>query len=266
MNEVQACALNVLVEVDRVCKENNITYYLGYGTLLGAVRHKGFIPWDDDVDIVMERMEYIRFCKIAPRELKAPYALIHCEKGKYAQTWAKVHNTETTFIEKTEVADKNRYKGVFIDIFPFDGIPSDEKKKKAYLKKRFFCVRGMTAHTGIWSKLGKPTMLQRISSIVPYSVYFSMCKRLILKYKVEACESTTVIGGAEQAKALFDEIAYYDFEGLSFPSVKNYDGYLTAEYGDYMTLPPEDKRINHNTGAIVSTTESYRGFKEKIRI
>ena len=256
MNDVQKCALDILVVVDKVCKEHNIEYFLGYGTFLGAVRHKGFIPWDDDIDIIMKREEYQLFCTKIYKYLPEPYQIIFSKRGRYANYYAKVHNTNTTFIEKTEIADKSRYKGVFIDIFPIDGLPKHNWSLKLYNKIRLVLRRGMTCHNLKDSKLGKISFKEKVACLMPYSIYLSLHEILMKSFKLYNSNLAT----GEQEKSIFDNIDYYEFEGLKFPGVKDYDAYLKKCYGDYMTLPPEKERLHHDLGAIVNTQKSYKEY------
>ena len=131
---VWAVELDLLTEFDRVCKKNNIKYCADGGTLLGAVRHKGFIPWDDDIDLAMLRSEYEKLCEVAPKEFKEPY-FFQTDKTDidYARGHAQLRNSRTTGILKSEMGTGCKFnQGIFIDIFPFDAVPEDEKEKKRF--------------------------------------------------------------------------------------------------------------------------------------
>ena len=132
MKEVWAVELDLLVELDRVCKKYDIKYVADCGTLLGAIRHKGFIPWDDDIDVGMLRSEYERLCKIAPFEFKEPYFFQTEETDPTsARGHAQLRNSSTTGILLSEIGTKRSFnQGIFIDIFPFDNVPNDFDKYK----------------------------------------------------------------------------------------------------------------------------------------
>ena len=129
MKEIWAVELDLLVEFDRVCKENGLKYFASCGTKLGAVRHHGFIPWDDDVDVMMLRDEYDKLCKIAPQLFAYPYFFQTEETDKgSARGHAQLRNSKTTAILKSEARMCYKYnQGIFLDIFPLDNIPDDEK-------------------------------------------------------------------------------------------------------------------------------------------
>ena len=133
VEELQKIELEILKYIDKVCKENNLTYFLAYGTLIGAIRHKGFIPWDDDVDIQMPRDDYNKLCDILKEENGRYKLLDHKEGLGYIYPFAKVIDSNTRLIETGLTETVNM--GVYIDIFPIDGTPNDFKKRKKYLKK-----------------------------------------------------------------------------------------------------------------------------------
>ena len=128
--------LDILMELDRICRKYDLRYFLDSGTLLGAVRHKGFIPWDDDIDLTMPRKDYDRLIEIASQELKSPYYLQHITTDpKYPGLHVKIRNTDTTAIIKSWLfTDVNQ--GIFIDIFPLEGLPNDPEKADELYKKQ----------------------------------------------------------------------------------------------------------------------------------
>lgn len=137
MKKVWAVELDLLNEFQRVCKKYNIHYYAAGGTILGAVRHKGFIPWDDDIDIMMMRDEYTKLCKIAPEEFHHPYFFQteDTDPGSY-RGHAQLRNSNTTGILKTELQYKKKInQGIFIDIFPLDNIPDEENERMSFFKQ-----------------------------------------------------------------------------------------------------------------------------------
>lgn len=126
LRKLQLVELEIANEIKRVCVENNIKYFLESGTLLGAVRHGGFIPWDDDMDIGMMRDEYEKFLKIAPEKLSSEFILQTWKNEKdYSLTFAKVRKLDTIFLEY-EFKDSSMHNGIWVDIFPYDSVP--EKK------------------------------------------------------------------------------------------------------------------------------------------
>ena len=135
LRELQLVELEILLEVDRVCRENGIEYFLDGGTALGAVRHGGFIPWDDDIDIGMTRENYEKFLEIAPEKLKNDYFLQTRKTDKKAPyMYAKVRKNGTVFMEWNK-RNLDMHHGIYIDIFPYDNVPDDIKERNEYLAK-----------------------------------------------------------------------------------------------------------------------------------
>ncbi len=133
--KIQLIELEMLNEVDRICKKHGIRYYLCGGTLLGAVRHSGFIPWDDDLDIFFPRKDYIKFAEIAPKEL--PDTMFYQDwhnEFDYPYNFAKIRMNGTKFCQN-EIQHLNMHQGIFIDIFPLDSVPVNEKERTKYLTK-----------------------------------------------------------------------------------------------------------------------------------
>ncbi len=270
MNEVQSCQLEILKSVDTICKKHKLPYFAIGGTLLGAVRHKGFIPWDDDIDIGLSRENFEKFCEIADNELPPHYRLLYNTNPKNGLLYAKVHDIRTTFVEAAEIHNPARYKGIFIDVFPYDGMPNSERGREKYNSKVRNYVRAMTAHRLLEIKGRKHlTLKEKLVTILPYSFYYKGWNRTVRKYKFEASEYTTFTWCAVPQKLTvltkyFKELSTHDFEGFDLPGSADYDGYLSAQFGNYMQLPPEDKRQVHSTGGIVDVNKSFKDYKNDI--
>lgn len=240
LREAQLRMLDILVEVDRVCQKNSIKYWLGDGTFLGAVRHKGFIPWDDDIDICMLEGDYYKFLKIAPQELEIEkYFLLTSKTDKnYTHEYAKVKDRRSTCIESYDIEDKKVHQGLFIDIFPMIYIKNTSRKKYKFLcnsKKKLF-------------KKGKYNFFRKILN--------SLGVRYLIEKKYESLRNVDekiakYIGYKYRWFQLFKKEDVFplkgiEFEGHIFPCPKNFDGYLKSLYGEtYMQLPPERDRKWH---------------------
>ena len=254
LNKLKEKELDILKEVDRVCKKNNIKYFIMYGTLLGAVRHQGFIPWDDDIDICMLRSDYEKFLEIASKELDEKF-FVDYEKTnkKYYLPFAKVRNKNTQVFE--EASKKyDGHKGIWIDIFPYD-----YKKKNSYniidkIKFKIFHV----FHVSLVKKSLKKEYSKKVSFVanfLSYKFIFRWKKILsihkkrekyVLHYGLEKIYETPIIA----VNDIFP-LKKYKFEDCEFYGPKNADKILTDTYGDYMQLPPVEKRITHSIEKVI---------------
>lgn len=250
LRKMQLIQLDILVEFDRVCRKNNIRYIMEGGTLLGAVRHKAFIPWDDDIDVRMLRDDYEKFCKIADKELTGNVYFQNCRNDKnYPWLYSKLRMNGTRAVrlgqEKMGMRD-----GVFIDVFPCDGIPDDPQLLKKHSRQALLCRKILYARAARYSA---DTRVKRvfwwIVSLIPKSVAYKKARKLTKQYTEQNCSRMGCIGWHESfdvigfEKRYFTELTELEFEGYMFLAPKDWDGFLRATYGDdYMTPPPPDKR------------------------
>ena len=255
LQEIQQNSFQVLLKFKQICDENNLTYFLAYGTLLGAVRHEGFIPWDDDIDVWMPRPDYEKFVAycIEHADALGPFVLKHYKTCKeYIYPIARLVDSRYK-IEYTNAKDYGL--GLFIDIYPLDGV--NEKDKK-HLDKLEFNMRKITMlGTG-----GYIRSKSKLKNLVKYP-YYLLCKgqsltKLIQKSDLLAqkysYENSDTVGcivwgigeGRCRAKSDFAECVELPFNGGSFKVPVGYDRQLKMLYGDYMQLPPESERIAHH--------------------
>lgn len=258
LRKVQMTQLEIAKEIRRVCDENGIRYFLAAGTMLGAVRHGGFIPWDDDMDLGMLREDYEKFCRIAPEKLKPQYVLQNWYTDEsYSLPFGKVVKRGTVYLEskKTKRLKEN---GFYVDIFPVDTVPAGEAERSALAASLLKLYRTKLMKSGYqpWMDNGRFLWKKRLGYV--YYQLLSLTadqKKLAEAYDALACSVSDSGWVCEQealsrpnyfAESLFREYAEYDFEGETFTSVRDYHSYLTTLYGDYMQLPPEDKRENRH--------------------
>ena len=260
--KLHSCQLLLAAELKRICQKHNIKYFMIAGTLLGAVRHKGFIPWDDDMDFAIMREDFSKFLSVCKDELGDKFILQDMFSDEnYALPVAKLLLKGTVFTERNASKNKSQ-KGIFIDIFPYDSIPNDKVLRKKHNKNTYFLKRLFLAKQGY-------TIAQK-GEVVKNVVYFllkvlsifisknNIRKKLdaqLRRFENQNTKKVAALGGAygytkeSVERKWFDQTVELPFENITLSAPKDYVEYLTYFYGDYMTPPPEDKRYNRH-GAV----------------
>jgi len=251
LRKLQLLELKILLELKRICEKHHIRYFLIGGTLLGAVRHQGFIPWDDDIDVGMMRSEYIKFLTLCNEELSQEYFLQTFESDEtFANSYSKLRLTNT---EYPEAGTKNllHCKGIFIDIFPFDNMPNNKFSREIHRSKLMALSYVCLIKYGYiikFSTLKEKILylgLQCLSKIFDKTQVVKMTDNLFQKYNNKS--ASFYINGSFYCypSEIFENFSELKFESIKFPVPAGYTKYLECAYGDYMTLPPENKRIKH---------------------
>lgn len=255
-DEIKARELNILIYIDKICEENNIEYFLTFGTLIGAIRHKGFIPWDDDIDIVMKREEYEKFIKIFPRENDKKYKLLNIDENpNYYYPFLKVIDGNTKVDEKNFKAIDDL--GLWVDVFPLDNydenITNEKKvkliKQKLHLSRETRCVKSKKKIKTFVKKILHPFYKNKDPRM--YGLQMNQLGKKVLQTNKEYC----VLFSLNFKKCILNKDWYErtidcEFEGYKFKAPEKYHEILTQIYGDYMQLPPENQRISgHNIDA-----------------
>ena len=262
LEEVKRISLEILLCVDDFCRENGIVYFLSGGTLLGAIRHNGFIPWDDDIDIMMPRESYDRFIKIFPDH--GPYRVLSPGGIKnYPYTFSKVIDLRTRKRESS-VREKYNMIGVDIDVFPIDNIPNDIKKSERLfrdIEKKELPLFFMISRYGVGRTCLRKVLLSiiillyrllellGISSVDKLVQQFCECSTQYNKDSTDYCGVTAIshYGMRERnPKTVFESSVMVNFEGFKFPAPIGYSTYLSHLYGEYMKLPPREQRVTHH--------------------
>lgn len=260
IRDLQLALLNMLVDIDQICRENKIQYSLACGTALGAVRHHGFIPWDDDMDIMFLRSDYERFLEIAPPLLKKKgYTL----QKDFSKTWpmpfSKVRKDNTTFIENYEPKIK-MHQGIFIDLFPIDNL--SDNPFFAFCQWEFFhllVAQGLHKR-GYKTDSLKKKILMLLSPIFPQKLLKNI---VMLPKKINTKRVHSFFGSAVIRKHnyfsrdLFSEFIPVSFEGFELSLIKGYDTYLKTLYNNYMELPPLEKRQSRIHAKVFDLEKSY---------
>lgn len=280
MKEIWAVQLDLFAEFDRVCRKYGIIYIASGGTMLGAVRHHGYIPWDDDIDLMLTRDQYDKLCQVAPNEFKHPY-FFQTEKTDvgFMRGFARLRNSETTGIQKQEISYHLTYnQGIFIDIFPMDNIPNDKSKYERQCKKYSFYNLLFSylnvIETGIVND--EVSLLERsIRKLLSSSLgiiskkmrlcdhYYEKAQRECMRYNCEKSEYISLLSfqmdNLKHAirNSDMDHIIYVDFEFLKMPIIANYDEHLKLKYGKYLT-PLQNP--NYHGEIIFDTNHSYKDY------
>ncbi len=265
LEELQKIELEILITIDNLCKEYNIKYYLAGGTLLGAVRHKGFIPWDDDIDIAMPRNDYEKFIELMKEKQKGRYRLLSMETTKgYPYPFAKMVDTKTRLVE--EIGKDIEEMGVFVDIFPIDGMGNE---KQEAMKRLMKIIR---LRSRIWeASLKKNEIKNKESRLINRIVKacftigirifgirrsYNYMMNFVKQKDFESSEwIASAVGGAGIERELikreyFENTIEMEFEGKVFRAPVGYEKYLSNLYGNYMKLPPMEQRVASHKGEI----------------
>lgn len=251
--EIKTMNLDILSEVADFCEKNNLRYWLYYGILIGAIRHNGYIPWDDDVDIIMPRPDYEKFISSFNQDSGSKYKVLEDRiTPGYHTTFAKVHNPET--IIESEFSSEMTF-GVFIDIFPYDGVKDAKQSKEVH-----FLMKMLAAKTVEW--------WNRRSLATNLGIYFFklLCLPFSTKYflnKIRTLSTQCSYDKSEYVNYIPARAGmknnvhrtdlegdgtpeYHVFEGRQYRIPHNYDICLKNNYGDYMKLPPVEAQVGHS--------------------
>lgn len=260
--------IDILLEFIRICDKLDIRYFIVQGTLLGAVRHKGFIPWDDDIDVGMLREDYEIFIREAQKLLPDDYFLQHLGSDpSYPHGFAKIRNRKTTFIE-TASKNINMNHGIYIDVFPFDYYPDNKLKGIVYdIKKLLIRYRIRSVYYIPSDKtFSIQNIVRRLIGFVSRIAYPTVDKALIKQdelYKQYKSGKRVINNGSPWGKReivdkrLVDCVTKLYFEGIEVCAPQGYDEYLTSVYGDYMELPPMEDRISHHYLSFLDFDKPY---------
>ena len=266
LRRVQLVALEILLEFDRICKKNGISYILSAGTLLGAIRHKGFIPWDDDIDIFMLNEEWIKFEKIADKELDKQRFFLRTQFTDRDDNlvFGQIKRNNTVYA-KNGRDEFDTHKGIAIDILPFYNSPRSiivfklQNKVCRFFKTMTWAHMGSISEKRFFHRIYYK-LLARVSNKTSYRLYYKFANMIKKpnKYLSYLCVMRNPYHKGFNQRKFFENICEVEFEGYKFPAPKEYDEYLKYLYGEeYMRLPIPQQRINHHLPGRIELNDLY---------
>ena len=273
MDLVKKKCFDILLEIRRVCTLSDIQFYLYAGSLLGAVRHKGFIPWDDDIDIVMMREDYNRFVDACEKYLDHDnFELQTIYSDPYTSNpWMKIHNKNTAFL--SGIRREGAMEGINIDIFPVDNAPDSRilLKLRSWIIDRLNFVYQYRFIDRLPNASWKMRLFQTLIAFIPpwNEMKFKLAyNRYIQKYNGKQTENVVYLSNRKYMRKLisrhcFDQTAFLEFEGEQFPVPGDWQEVLLRLYGEnYMELPPQEQRVTVHGSAVIDTENSWRAYKK----
>ncbi len=262
LDEIKKYELDILIDVADFCNNHGLRYFIAYGTLIGAARHKGFIPWDDDIDIQMPRPDYDKFLSLYNGKGKNNkiYKVVNPYDKDSKHTFAKVVDLRTNKIEKGILYKRGESLGIDIDIFPMDGQPDDDKEFLRYYNKKY---KQYKRFSYIVNNYQNRSWKGKIVFAIPCVINRLVGKRRILnrisRYNVYEYDCSKYVGATAGLfnsknnrfkKAWFENFVELDFENYKFKVPCGYHEILTQMYGDYMELPPKEQQVTHHTNKV----------------
>lgn len=272
LRAIQEKSLEILVYFKEFCQKHGLLFYFCGGCCIGAIRHKGFIPWDDDIDVFMPRKDYERLAQLWPKEADPQYAYCRSDKGHYLRSLLSAISDENTTFIKERQQDLDISHGIRLEILPLDGCPESRFARKRQIL--WALIYSMFNNNEAPTSKGKGAYLlgRFLLTLTPtqgmrYRVWRLAEKRMSrwpitpeTKHITELCARYQYMVNDYPAEA-FASAKWVEFEGLSMPVPIGYDTYLRMAFGDYMQLPPEEERIPKHEAVLVDTEHSYRQYK-----
>lgn len=257
-DNVKKIQLEILIELDRLCRENNIQYSLYFGTLLGAIRHKGFIPWDDDIDVVMHRKEYDKFMNLISDQIGSDFFIQNYETDPmFFRSFSRIRKNNTLYVQRF-FKNLDIHHGIFIDVFPFDAVYENVNKERLRIKYlQALRKLNVIKHFGVDKNSSwiKKTLQKMIATIIPEQRFNRYITKINTKRNDMGLEwlshLTDQIDESKVSKWKIKEsellaLTEVTFEGHQFFAIKTYDKILNRIYGNYMELPPVEERKPHH--------------------
>lgn len=270
-SKLQNCEKEILIDILRICEKHQLRVYMMYGTLLGAVRHGGFIPWDDDLDVAMPRVDYDLFKEYAKKELPDNIKIRDATDNVHNGCWfMKIHNVNTAAVH-AYTKDKDRYTGVFVDIFPLDGCPEEESERNKHVRKVHLWMKlnhklrfGFDRAHSWKGKIAYLFMIP-LKKVLPYDFFYKKYEKEVKKYKFDE-EKLCVADWFSSLEHRFMKTSDFrtaeqkSFEDIFVPVPMGYINVLETLYGNWKKLPPEEKRVGTHDFVILDFEKSYLDY------
>lgn len=268
LSQLQEKLLDMLKWFDRYCRENDLRYYALGGTLLGAVRHGGFIPWDDDIDVGMPRPDYERLSELLGTQVHDHYLLetAYSDDAAYCYPFSKLYDTNTTMIENVRSKLK---RGIYIDIFPLDGAGADREEGIAcyhFVARKYNLYLARIAGIRKGRSFYKNAAV-RAMGLIPNALWNKKKQRIAIDracrrydYAKSRCGGNLLGNWGDREivdMRYFGTPTEQPFEDMRLLCVEDYDSYLTCIYGDWRKLPPKEKQVSHHDYLFCDLNQSY---------
>lgn len=272
VEDIQQHLLELLLYFNKFCNEHNLKFVLAGGTCLGAARHKGFIPWDDDLDVFMLREDYEKFYELWNEYADTDrFEMVRTnEKVNVHHSAIEIQDKQTTFVLSRNL-DLDSHQGLMIDVIPLDGVaPGKFGKMLQMMNSMIYCCfnfQRMPAHKGKMTATATKIALNLIRSPKMRYKLWSKADKRVRKYGTENSEFVASFGeGATIMRRhfptdWFKNPAFLEFEGHQMPVPREYDKWLTRTYGNYMQLPPEKDRVFRHEAVFIDLDTSYEEYK-----
>lgn len=270
LNKVWDVELEILDVIHSICIKNGLKYSLAFGSMIGAIRHKGFIPWDDDMDIFMPREDYEKFISIWNETPPVGYVLQNkFTNNSYSQNFTKIRKDHTAFVTFEEEKKRTYHKGIFVDIFPGDRLATSSLQKKI---QKLVCAFNLLYSREFSDNSGGVFELcQKILLLIPHPlrVFIYKCTNKLLQ-KYNGCTENPWIfpctmewTGKYYPKDMFDNLHMVPFEDRFYYCSHLYEQILKNDYGNYMEFPPEEDRVLKHTPVVISFTHNYEELRSE---
>lgn len=269
---LQKKSLEILQVFKEFCDKHHLLFYFCGGCCIGTIRHRGFIPWDDDIDVFMPRKDYEKLTELWPAEMgDTKYRFCRSNEKEFLRSLLSAISDETTTFIKERQSDLDISHGVRLEILPLDGCPSSRSKRRLqilwaliyqlYMNQEAPTSKGRLFEWGGKLLLGMAPSWKRRYKIAKFA------EKQMSKYPIESCDRITELCARyqymvnEYPREAFESAQYQQFEGLEMPIPVGYDAYLQMAFGDYMSLPPEEQRIPKHEAVYIDVENSYKNYK-----